>query len=67
MKTPLIHIVNKVNNAGYDVQPVKKNNGMFRVSVWYFDKLFKKGTIEYTTWGDAVDTTYMNLFNTLKK
>ena len=67
MKTPLIQIVNKVNNAGWDVQPVKKNNGMFRVSVWHFDKLFKKGEKEYKTWEEAVNTTYINLFNTLKK
>jgi len=40
---------------------------MFRVSVWHFDKLFKKGEKEYKTWEEAVNTTYINLFNTLKK
>lgn len=58
-------ISKEVSNRGYDIFPVKKENGLFKVVVWLNDEYLREGKIEYKTWKKAVEETNKKIYKAL--
>ena len=49
----------KSNELGYDVFPVKQENGMYKMVVWFGEeKNLGLGNLEYRCWKNGVRRTY---------
>ena len=60
-RPPLINVINILEDKGYLVISNKKND-KYKSIIFFNDKLFKSGVLEYDTHLDCLYETYMKLY-----
>lgn len=59
--------LNFIESKGYDIQPIEKENKMFKVGIWRGENYLGEGKIEYKTWQEATKKTTFDFYNKLNK
>ena len=60
-RPPLINVINILEDKGYLVISNKEND-KYKAIIFFNDKIFKSGVLEYDTYLDCLYETYMKLY-----